>query len=77
MFLDQNAIPFMAGTYFPKIPSHGLPSFQEVILKVGKTYSQHREEIIKQSPVISKSLELKKSSVLSRFNRRYFKKYHY
>jgi len=25
MFLDQNAIPFMAGTYFPKIPSHGLP----------------------------------------------------
>jgi len=65
MFLDQNAIPFMAGTYFPKIPSHGLPSFQEVILKVGKTYSQHREEIIKQSPVISKSLELKKSSVLS------------
>jgi uncharacterized protein YyaL (SSP411 family) len=65
MFLDENAIPFMAGTYFPKIPSHGLPSFKEVILKVGETYSQQREEIIKQSPIISKSLELKKSSVLN------------
>ena len=64
MFLDENAIPFMAGTYFPKIPSHGLPSFKEVILKVGKTYIQQREEIIKQSSLISKSLELKKSSVL-------------
>jgi len=64
IFLDENAIPFMAGTYFPKIPSHGLPSFKEIILKVGKTYSQQREEIIKQSPVISKSLELRKSSVL-------------
>ena len=65
MFLDENAIPFMAGTYFPKIPSHGLPSFKEVILKVGETYSPQREEIIKQSPIISKSLELKKSSVLN------------
>tara|TARA_B110000444_G_scaffold256450_1_gene292829 strand:+ start:552 stop:2282 length:1731 start_codon:yes stop_codon:yes gene_type:complete len=64
MFLDENAIPFMAGTYFPKIPSHGLPSFKEVILKVGKTYIQQREEIIKQSSLISKSLELKKSPVL-------------
>ena len=65
MFLDENAIPFMAGTYFPKIPSHGLPSFKEVILKVGETYRQQREEIIKQSPIISKSLELRKSSVLN------------
>ena len=59
MFLDENAIPFMAGTYFPLTPSHGLPSFKEIILKVGEVYSQQREEIIKQSPVISKSLELK------------------
>ena len=65
MFLDENAIPFMAGTYFPKVNSHGLPSFQEVILKVGETYLKQREEIIKQSHIISKSLELKKSLVLN------------
>jgi uncharacterized protein YyaL (SSP411 family) len=65
MFLDENATPFMAGTYFPKVNSHGLPSFEEVILKVGKTYREQREEIIKQSHIISKSLELKKSLVLN------------
>ena len=65
MFLDENAIPFMAGTYFPKISSHGLPSFKEVITKVGETYSQQRKKIIEQSPIISKSLELRKSSVLN------------
>ena len=65
MFLDENAIPFMAGTYFPKISTQGLPSFKEVILRVGETYNQQREEIIKQSPIISKSLELRKSSVLN------------
>ena len=63
IFLDENAIPFMAGTYFPKINSYGLPSFKEVILKIGGTYAQQREEIIKESHIISKSLELKKSSV--------------
>ena len=65
MFLDENAIPFMSGTYFPKIPSHGLPSFKEVILRVGETYKLQREEIIKQSSIISKSLQLRKSSVLN------------
>ena len=65
MFLDENGVPFMAGTYFPKTPAHGLPSFKEVIIKVGETYKQNREEIIKQSKIISQSLELKKSSVLN------------
>ena len=65
MFLDENGIPFMAGTYFPKTSSQGLPSFKEVILKIGETYKQQREEIIKQSPIISKNLELRKSSVLN------------
>ena len=46
MFLDENAIPFMAGTYFPKVSSNGLPAFKEVILKIGETYKQNRKEII-------------------------------
>ena len=65
MFLDENAIPFMAGTYFPKVNSLGLPAFKEVIIKVGETYVEQREAIIKQSHIISKSLELKKSLVLT------------
>ena len=65
MFLDENAIPFMAGTYFPKISSHGLPSFKDIILKVGETYLESREEIIKQSHIVSKYLELKKSLVVN------------
>ncbi|MDB9760791.1 DUF255 domain-containing protein [Pelagibacteraceae bacterium] len=65
IFLDENAIPFMAGTYFPKKNTQGLPSFTEVLTKVGNTYTEQREEIMKQSHIISKSLELKKSLVLN------------
>jgi uncharacterized protein YyaL (SSP411 family) len=64
MFLDENAIPFMGGTYFPNLPKHGLPSFKEVIIKASKIYNEQKEEIIKQSSIVINALELKKNSVL-------------
>ena len=65
MFLDENGAPFMGGTYFPKISKHGLPSFKEVLEKVGKIYADQRIEIVKQSSLIKKHLELKRSSVIN------------
>ena len=65
MFLDENAIPFMAGTYFPKNSNQGLPSFKEVLQKVSDVYKEQREKIIEQKDLIIKSLNLKKNSVLN------------
>ena len=65
MFLDENSVPFMGGTYFPKISQHGLPSFKDVLQNIHNTYNDQRENIIKQKNLIIKSLELKKNSVLS------------
>ena len=45
MFLDENGVPFMAGTYFPKESKQGLPSFKEVLKKVSETYKEQRENI--------------------------------
>ena len=63
MFLDENAVPFMGGTYFPKKEQHGLPSFKSVLNKIGKVYSIEREKITEQRNLITKSLELKKNAV--------------
>jgi len=65
MFLDENAVPFMGGTYFPKDSKNGLPSFKEVLQKVYDAYVEQRENIIKQKNLIVKNLDLKKNSVLS------------
>ena len=65
MFLDENGVPFMGGTYFPKEPKHGLPSFREVLQKVSDAYKDQRENIIKQKDLIIKNLDLKKHSVLN------------
>ena len=65
MFLDENGVPFMGGTYFPKVPRNGLPSFREVLQKVSDAYKDQRENIIKQKNLIIKNLNLKKNSVLN------------
>ena len=65
MFLDENGVPFMGGTYFPKNSQHGIPAFQTVLLKVHEAYKEQRNNIIQQRNLIIKNLELKKTSVLS------------
>tara|TARA_B100001093_G_scaffold454552_1_gene463987 strand:+ start:3035 stop:4750 length:1716 start_codon:yes stop_codon:yes gene_type:complete len=64
IFLDENAVPFMAGTYFPPKAMQGIPSFKNVLQKVHETYLHQREKIINQSKIIKESLELKKNSVV-------------
>jgi uncharacterized protein YyaL (SSP411 family) len=65
MFLDENGVPFMGGTYFPKEAKHGLPSFKEILQKVSEAYKDQREKIINQKDLIIKNLDLKKNSVLN------------
>ena len=65
MFLDENGVPFMGGTYFPKESKHGLPSFKEVLQKISDAYKDQREKIINQKELIIKNLDLKKNSVLN------------
>ncbi len=64
MFLDENGVPFMGGTYFPKEEKHGLPSFKTILLKVHEAYVEQRIKIIEQKNLITKNLELKKTNVI-------------
>ncbi len=66
MFLDENAVPFTGGTYFPPKEMHGRPSFIQVLENVSKVYSENREKIIgqvKQMKAVFKEFN-RKDSVL-------------
>jgi len=64
MFLDENGVPFMGGTYFPKDEKHGLPAFKTILQKVHEAYVDQRIKIIEQKNLIVKNLELKKTNVI-------------
>ena len=64
MFLDENGVPFMGGTYFPKEEKHGLPSFKTILQKVYEAYADQRLKIIEQKNLIIDNLKLKKTNVI-------------
>ena len=57
VFLDpEDLTPFFAGTYFPPVARHGLPSFGELIKKVRAWYDTHREDIQSQSQRLAEAI---------------------
>ena len=45
VWLDHERKPWYAGTYFPATPSHGMPSFTQVVLALGDTWTNERERV--------------------------------
>jgi uncharacterized protein YyaL (SSP411 family) len=45
MFLTPEGMPFLGGTYFPKTPRFGRPSFKQVLEQVARIYAQEKETI--------------------------------
>ena len=66
MFLDENAVPFSGGTYFPPQEMYGRPSFVNVLNQVSEFYSKNRDKVIQQAAQVKNifSQNLKKSSVV-------------
>jgi uncharacterized protein len=58
MFLmpdDQR--PFFGGTYFPKTPRYGLPSFQEVLQRVAQYYREHEPALREQNDALMRAFD--------------------
>ena len=53
-FLDPDTQrPFFTGTYFPRQPSHGLPGFTDLLMRVSDTFQANREHIQNQGERLS------------------------
>ena len=67
MFLDENAVPFTGGTYFPPKEMYGRPSFQNILNQVSDFYKKNRDKVIQQESQIKSIFEKdqQKSSVIN------------
>jgi uncharacterized protein len=62
-FLTPDGKPFFAGTYFPPVPQHGLPSFRQVLTGIAQAWSDRREEVVTQGTNIAE--HIKRAGLLS------------
>ncbi len=56
VWLDHEAQPFYAGTYFPPTPRAGMPSFREVLTAITEAWGQRRGELTDAAARIAAAL---------------------
>jgi len=49
VFLTPDGMPFFAGTYFPRLPRHGLPAFIDLCERVVEAYRSRPEAVAEQN----------------------------
>jgi uncharacterized protein len=64
VFLTPDGAPFYGGTYFPPIPSRGMPSFQQILLSVVDAYQNRREEVLQNAQAVSDFLQASTAAVM-------------
>ncbi|KAF5425602.1 hypothetical protein C5S42_10230 [Candidatus Methanomarinus sp.] len=52
VFLTPDKTPFYGGTYFPPEPRHGLPAFNDLLLRIIHIWRDNREQILSNSEQI-------------------------
>jgi len=67
MFLDENAVPFSGGTYFPPEEMQGRPSFINILNQVSDFYEKNGDKIILQAAQLKNVFQKdqEKSSVIN------------
>ncbi|HSH05431.1 MAG TPA: thioredoxin domain-containing protein, partial [Anaerolineae bacterium] len=49
--------PFFGGTYYPRVPRYGMPSFSQVLLRLKDVWGQDRGNVVKQAKGISQHIQ--------------------
>ena len=52
VFCTPDGRPFYAGTYFPPVERHGMPSFRRVVQALGEAWVNEREQVLAQADAL-------------------------
>ncbi len=57
VFITADGVPFLAGTYFPPEPRHGMPSFRQVLDQVSTFWTTRRQDLLTQGKRVLEAIE--------------------
>ncbi len=52
VFCTPDGRPFYAGTYFPPVERHGMPSFRRVVQALGEAWHSERDKVLEQADAL-------------------------
>ena len=56
VFLTPDGRPFFGGTYYPKTPRHGMPSFTQLCEAMSEVWKQRRDDVLNQAAELTTAL---------------------
>ena len=56
VFLTPDGEPFFAGTYFPNVERHGMPSFRRVLEAIADAWGARRPQVEEQAAALTKTI---------------------
>ncbi len=56
VFLTPDGAPFFAGTYFPNVDRHGMPSFRRVLEAISHAWTNRRTEVQAQADELTRNI---------------------
>jgi uncharacterized protein YyaL (SSP411 family) len=62
VFMTPDGAPFYAGTYFPPVPSRGMPSFTQLLTTLADAYENRRDEVLESANGVREYLQAATSS---------------
>ncbi len=62
VFMTPDGAPFYGGTYFPPVPSRGMPSFKQLLLSLADAYENRRDEVLESAGPSASSCKSRPSS---------------
>ncbi len=57
VFITADGVPFLAGTYFPPEPRHGMPSFRQVLDQVHQLWTTRRQDLLAQGQRLVEAIQ--------------------
>jgi uncharacterized protein len=57
VFMTPDGAPFYGGTYFPPVPSRGMPSFKQLLLSLADAYENRRDEVMQSADSVREYLQ--------------------
>ncbi|MCA1728065.1 MAG: thioredoxin domain-containing protein [Actinobacteria bacterium] len=52
VFMTPDGAPFYGGTYFPPVPSRGMPSFKQLLMSLADAYENRRDEVLESAGTV-------------------------
>ena len=66
VFMTPDGAPFYAGTYFPPVPSRGMPSFTQLLTTLVDAYENRRDEVLESANGVREYLQAATSASIPR-----------